>query len=617
MTRVARRLLSLGAALVAALWFALAGAIPARAADDAFDVFDVVATLAPDGFVSVTETITLRFGSSSGRHGLERTLVTREPSGDQDAVYDVSGVTVSSPSGVSTQLNLTSVSEGRIEYLRIRVGDPERTISASTATYVLSYRIAGLVRTSGSYDELYWDLTGSSMPVIKKASARITVPGGAQDVFCSVAEPGTSSACDSAEVGTDKVAQFAHAPIPTGELMTVSVKIAPGLVSDNKPHLVENADEQARRLGTYALAGSTALAAMTPVAGWLYWRRRGRDRRFEGLPPGVLPARGQEVREVSDSRAVEVPVAFSPPRLSLAEAGLLLDGTHHVRHTTATLVGLAVNGAIRLRSEEPPEATLVDTRRAGDRPSSELLDALFETGDVSDLTARGSMAEADDRVKQAASAGSFSGHWFLRRPRASGGAANWSSGFFPVLVVGIVGTVFLGPVILLALPLLISVAITALVVNRKLQRGQRTGVGRALTDRVEGFRTYIATAEAEQLRFEEGEDIFSKYLPWAILFDLTDRWIRVCERLVELGRLSPVAPSWYYGTSWDLHHMAWQMDSMNHHVTEASAPVFSAPSSSDLGFGHSGSAFGGGGGFSGGGGGFSGGGGGGGGGGSW
>jgi uncharacterized membrane protein len=64
-----------------------------------------------------------------------------------------------------------------------------------------------------------------------------------------------------------------------------------------------------------------------------------------------------------------------------------------------------------------------------------------------------------------------------------------------------------------------------------------------------GFRTYLATAEADQLKFEEGEDIFSKYLPWAIAFELADRWQRVCAQLVAAGRITP-DPYWYTGPSY-------------------------------------------------------------------
>ena len=64
---------------------------------------------------------------------------------------------------------------------------------------------------------------------------------------------------------------------------------------------------------------------------------------------------------------------------------------------------------------------------------------------------------------------------------------------------------------------------------------------------MEGFKTYLATAEADQIRFEEGEDIFSKYLPWAIAFELADRWAKICGDLVAMGRLPNETPYWYIG----------------------------------------------------------------------
>ena len=59
--------------------------------------------------------------------------------------------------------------------------------------------------------------------------------------------------------------------------------------------------------------------------------------------------------------------------------------------------------------------------------------------------------------------------------------------------------------------------------------GCRPAPGRAVRcwRRPRGFREYIRTAEAEQLRFEEGQDIFSRYLPFAVVFGETDRWVRI------------------------------------------------------------------------------------------
>lgn len=628
-TRAPSRWLAALAVLLLTGWLAVSGASVARAESaDVFDRFDLVANVTADGIVEVTETITLRFGSSSGRHGLERTLITREPDGEEfDVVYRVTDVAVTSEAGVSSRLDLSDQQaeedSARTTYLRIRVGDPDETITADSATYVLTYRVAGLLRSSGGYDELYWDLTGSSMPPIRAATARITVPGGAQNVFCSVATPGSYGACASAEAGKDGIAEFAAQNIRKGQLLTVSVQIKPGLLTNNTPIRVENADLENRRLGAYAFGGSVAAAALVPFIGWFYLRRRSSDRRFDGLPPGVLPAPGQEAREVRNDPRLEIPVSFAPPRLSVAEAGLLLDGRTETRDTTATLVALAVAGAIRLSSENGPQATLVDRGRAPDESSRILLKSLFskkaDPGESLDLAGSTRLAKGHEKLGSAALEAARAGGWYAREP-AVGGSSSFRLGglFFPVLTGIIVGSVFFGAGLLLIAPLLLAVVITVAVVRSKLKPGQRSGVGRALTDQVEGFRTYLATAEAEQLQFEEGEDIFSKYLPWAIIFDLTDRWTRVCQRLVELGRIPDITPAWFYGGTWDPYTFSSQVNTFDSSVSSSIAAA--APSLADTGFSSSGSAFSSsssGGGFSSGGGGFSGGGGGGGGGGSW
>ena len=65
-----------------ALTLALLGgfAAPAAAAtDDQIDNLAVTYTVQDDGSLRVDELIALRFGATSGRHGLERWLITREP----------------------------------------------------------------------------------------------------------------------------------------------------------------------------------------------------------------------------------------------------------------------------------------------------------------------------------------------------------------------------------------------------------------------------------------------------------------------------------------------------------------------------------------------------------
>jgi len=592
----ARRWCTLLAGLAFLAWLLTGSTASARAAgDDQIDSFRVHYTVNSDGSVLVKETIVLRFGASSGRHGLERWFVTREPYDDaHDMVFEISDPVVTSPSGASTQLTVERAGGGgRLRSMRVRVGDPDRTIYEATASYELNYTVRGALRTSGSYDELYWDVTGTQFPRVVHALVEVQVPGGVQQVSCSAGPAGTSTPCPASV--SEGVGKFTASDIPAGHPLTIAAQISPGLVTENGPILVENADiaEQRTAISTLVISSTAALAV--PLLGWWYYRRHGYDRRFAGLPPGVLPPSGESGTEVRNAR-VEIPVAFAPPKLPLAEAGLLLDGQPHVRQTTATLVGLAVDGAIRLRGGEEPEARLVDARRARDKPSAVLLDELFDGGEtVADLSAAGALAEGHDRVTGLAVDRAQSDHWFLRRntTRTAGTTV------IAVLAIGYIAYLTVGYSALFVLPLLASVLITGLVLIRKLRRGQRTGYGRALTDQVEGFRRYLATAEADQLRFEEGEDIFSRYLPWAILFDLTDRWARVCQDLVSAGRLTSAAPGWYYGSSWDFNAFAWQVSALNGTVSAATAaPDFSG----GTGFG-GGSAFSGGGGVSGGGGG--------------
>ena len=51
----------------------------------------------------------------------------------------------------------TETQGGREEELNVRIGDPDQTISAPTATYVISYDVTGAMRSFNGYDEFFWD----------------------------------------------------------------------------------------------------------------------------------------------------------------------------------------------------------------------------------------------------------------------------------------------------------------------------------------------------------------------------------------------------------------------------------------------------------------------------
>jgi uncharacterized protein (TIGR04222 family) len=600
--------------VVTAVTWALVTPTQAYAADDQIDSFTINYDMQPSGVLKVKETIVWRFGSNSGRHGIQRDLVIREPDpdSDQDFVYGISNINVTSPDDyVATEFSSkTTVSQGgREEELNVRIGDPDQTISAPTATYVISYDVTGAMRSFSGYDEFFWDGPGFGNPLIKELTITTTVPGGAQDASCFTGPPGSTTPCETKKFTKGGEATFAQTNVPPGQSVSIGVKITPGLVADNKPHMEPNGSKlsPAERVGAIALAAVTLLITVgSPIVGVLWWRKNGRDQRYADLAPGTVPYPGQEVRVVPNDPDIPIPVAFSPPPIPVAEAGLLIDGQVDSRETAATIIDLAVRGALTVQSygEDDFQVTLVDPNRATAPHEMVLLTNLFDgepPGAVKDLSAAGSLASAHEQMRDSVRNQVASRGWFRKVPSA---AATSSFGF-GVIVIAIFGSFAVGFWLLLLLLPLLPIVITLAVIRRKLKRGQRTAEGRAVCDQIEGFRTYIATAEADQLKFEEGEDIFSKYLPWAIIFELADRWAKICGDLVAMGRLPNETPYWYIG---NYQMAAFNTSFLTSSLTSAATPVASSSGAGGTGFG-GGSSFGGGG--------FSGGGGGGGGSGSW
>jgi uncharacterized membrane protein len=126
----------------------------------------------------------------------------------------------------------------------------------------------------------------------------------------------------------------------------------------------------------------------------------------------------------------------------------------------------------------------------------------------------------------------------------------------------------------------------------------RTAKGYATLRHTLGFKRFIDESEKRRAEFAERKNIFSEYLPYAVVFGATKQWARA---FADLGDASPDTSSWY--VSQHAFDYALFSSAIDGFAVTSAGTLTSAPSSS----GSSG--------FSGGG--FSGGGGGGGGGGSW
>lgn len=598
-----KRALSAMAAAVAGLLTMLGLAAPAFAAsDDVIDSMDAAYVVRGDGSVQVQQTLVYRFGPSSSRHGIYVYVPTREPyvtAKDKDRVYRLSDVSVTSPdSSVSTQFTTNEVEAkggetGRNKATTIKVGSSDRTVQSPTATYTLNYVVSRAINNNDHGDEFYWDLVTPDWPRIRTYTAQITTPTDIVKTNCVEGALGSSGqgSCvvDPASGGKQTSVSATDVGVSSG--VSVSTTFAGGAVQPNTPELVDSPAVQQRR-SLYAGIATFAASTVAAIAGAFWFARtRGRDERFLGVPPGLVPTGGQADQVGRDNKP-QIPVQFNPPPMSVGQAGMLDDGSVDVADTTATLLSLAVQGFVQI-SQPAKHETLVRCLRA-DAPRYEheqvLMQSLFgsspQPGQTVDAGAQGTLTRAHDAVSASLTRELTAAGYYKRVPRALGGSV--VNGCLPALVMGAIfisGTAVTRAMVLL-IPL-IPLAVAFAWASKRAGRGQRSALGRAMQDQNEGFRRYIATAEADQIRFEEGEDIFSKYLPWATMYGLADRWTKVCRQLVEMGRMPDVAPSWYYGPWYGFH--SFNPVIITDSVTDSFTPE--PPSSSSGGFGSGGSGF--------------------------
>ena len=120
---------------------------------------------------------------------------------------------------------------------------------------------------------------------------------------------------------------------------------------------------------------------------------------------------------------------------------------------------------------------------------------------------------------------------------------------------------------------------------------RRTARGTGMVRRVAGFRRYIETAEVPEARFDEQVNLFTRYLPYAIVFGTVEKWARAFRGLGD----QEIQPSWYVGPH--PFTTAAFVSSIDHFSTSTVGTIASTPGGSGAsGFGGGGFAGGGGGG---------------------
>lgn len=597
MSTVLRRTFASALLLVALLAGLPAGSAAAQGfAFESIKRYDVQIQIQPSGSLLVTETIDYDFGSVA-KHGIFRDIPERLHYDDTyDRIYRIEVVSVKAvgaPAGYEVEHQGGGI-------LHIRIGDPDVTVSGEHV-YTIVYRVDGALNGFPDHDELYWNAIGADWSVpIDEASARVTGPAPVTKVACFTGPVGSTLGCAKAVIKSG-AAVFSQPTMPAYNALSVVVALPKGSVASTAPILEQRWSlDRAFRRTPLTVGGSMGLLAVIVIGfGMLVWRR-GRDRRYRGSQVDqVMGSPGGQEQAVPLFEKGEAPVEFAPPEdLRPGQVGTLIDEQANTLDVTATIIDLAVRKFLVIEEIEKqgwfgkPDWKLRRTDAADDDLlvyERKLRDALFATGNevlMSGLKTKFHQQLVE--VEDALYADAVQRKWFLARPDTV--RERWVA----LGAVSLVVSLGLGFVLvrwtklgLFAIPLLVG-ALLLLVGARWMPR--RTAKGTAITRRLNGFRRVIETAETHMSRWAEQENVFTRYLPFAIVFGCTDKWAKAFE-----GLALPADTSWYVSSRPFLYaSFAAQMDGFT--VTTSGSIASTPAGSGGSGFGGGGSSGGGGGG---------------------
>ena len=612
------------AAALAALFVLVLAPSAARAQfSEVIHRYDVTLTVRPDGSLQVEERIQYDFGDTP-HHGITREIPDRFHYDDRyDRSEPISGIKVTATDASAK----TKVGRNGAD-AEIRIGDADKTITGSHL-YTISYLVRGALNNFPDHVELYWNAIGTEWSVpIEEASARVSAPAAIQRVACFAGPLGSNLSCSRSSVEGDTATFAQPGGLNASEGLSVVVAIPPGAVPTPAPILKERFSLSRAFAVTPASLGLTALAALL-FFGWigrLLWTR-GRDVRYAGSVVDASYGGSEGERRVALFERGAVPVEYQPPEgIKPGQVGTLVDESANPLDVTASIVDLGVRGYLRIE-EIPkkhfwgkPDWWLIQLRVPDEellRYERTLLSGLFEDASDEDLAEASTAPERPDLppgtprhdgiaavklsklktkfvsrlrdVEDQLYTDSVERGWFSMRPDKV--RVTWHGRAIGLLVLGGVLTFALAKLThfgLVGIPVALS-GIFLLFGAHAMPR--RTAKGTAMVRRIQGFRTYIETAEVQEAKFQEQENLFSRYLPYAIVFGAVEKWAQRFEGLDQQA----ANVGWYAGSHpFTAVGFSQAMDSF---TVTTSGTISSTPSSSGgSGFGGGGSSGGGGGG---------------------
>lgn len=556
--------------------------------------------MARNGDYDVTETIRVVSLAGQIKHGLERDFPTsyRNRLGQKTRVsFDV---VAASRDGRPEHYELVDLDNG----VRVRMGDAETLLPPGEHVYVLHYRTSRQIGYHGDSDEIYWNATGNGWAFpIDMAEARITLPSPARFGDRAVyTGPDGSTASDAAVV--EERPGFIHfrttAPLDSNSGLTVAAAFPKGVL---------DAPSGVRRLGWWLSDWGplgAGLAALVALFGYYFyaWLRAGRGPRRGTIVPIFAPpddlsaAACRYIRRMGDDNrgftaaiidlAVRGHVGITREGGGwLSRARTTLDRRDGGRPAPAAEIAMrdrllpSIGGRIELKQEnhstlQAARATLAKGLEEAYSGRLFVKNKLWAIVGLLAIPAAMLLVTLFALLVRPGAVASDTLHmplYGLLALLAAWGCYRLTLGKGIVVILGWIGLAVAGMVAFLCgstaieraladgeWAVLIPILALPLGITAFRWMYAPTVEGRAVTDRIDGFRHYLGITEEKRLDTlhppEKTPELFERYLPYAIALDVENRWADKFATVLAAAAAAGTAAhsaSWYSGdgNAWD------------------------------------------------------------------
>ncbi len=538
----------------------------ASAATWQINEFDADILIMEDSRIFVTERISVEFFVN--KHGIYRDIPIK--------YKDNFG------NNVSIDLEVREVMDGdgnsyiyetsrRGSDIRIKIGNPEKFVSGEQ-TYVIKYIVDGAINYFPDHDEFYWNVTGTEWEVpIKKSSAVVMLPGEnlpEADTKCYTGPLG-STAEDCLIGETDTEIYFI-----ANNFLTIVVGWPKGITYEPPWYL--------KMLRFFKDNFGYILPLPILLFMFYLWRKKGKD------PEGRS----------------SIMVQYDPPSdLIPSEMGALVNEKWSNKYIAADLVSLANKGFIKIREVKKDNLLKDKFDYEIIKRKEWVLDKKlteYEKNLLSDIFAGKEKVSLSDlknkfyknlsSLKKLVWKRLISKKYFLENPETVK-IKYLIAGILVVAISPFGGAIF-G---MHALWGLVFSGFIIIIFSFFMPKKTKEGV--LAYQYAEGFRRYIDVAEKHRIKWEEKENLFFEFMPYAMVFGLADKWAKVFEGIYK------EPPEWYEGSyphgTFSTIAFTNSLNSFSHstHTNFVSSPQ-AASGGSGFSGGSSGGGFGGGGGGS-------------------